>query len=312
MILTCPDCATSYFVDDEKIGPDGRAVRCASCGTRWTARLEPELHLTTTAEEGAIGFEPLRASEPAADPVAVSDLPAEELPKVFRARAEARRNVKAAAATGVIWGVIGVVLLLLLGAAYVFRVDVVRIWPRTASAYAMIGLPVNPVGLDFEGVEAKPALQEGHATLLVTGKIRNIKDHAIEMPALKIEVTDAKGKAVATKIADPDNASIPPGQTRHFLVSLLDPPVSSQDVKVSFVLDRKTTAKAAAAAGKTPLPKVQLRGPAEEAPPLAGGSPEPIEAKALPPGAQINLPEPPAAPALAPTPAAAPKSKPHG
>ena len=34
MILTCPDCATSYFVDDSKIPADGRLVKCASCGAR--------------------------------------------------------------------------------------------------------------------------------------------------------------------------------------------------------------------------------------------------------------------------------------
>src|SRR3954469_19508388 len=38
MILTCPECATSYFVDDSRIGPAGRTVKCSHCGARWTAR----------------------------------------------------------------------------------------------------------------------------------------------------------------------------------------------------------------------------------------------------------------------------------
>src|SRR3569833_1066658 len=37
MILTCPECATSYFVDDSRISPAGRVVKCSSCGARWTA-----------------------------------------------------------------------------------------------------------------------------------------------------------------------------------------------------------------------------------------------------------------------------------
>src|SRR5688572_11202943 len=45
MILTCPECATSYFVDDLKIPRGGRMVKCTSCSARWRAyqdRAEPE------------------------------------------------------------------------------------------------------------------------------------------------------------------------------------------------------------------------------------------------------------------------------
>src|ERR1700761_5037346 len=59
MILTCPECATGYFVEDEQVPATGRAVRCASCGHRWTALPERPLELVTSETEGAIAREPV-------------------------------------------------------------------------------------------------------------------------------------------------------------------------------------------------------------------------------------------------------------
>ena len=57
MILTCPECATSYFVDDARIPAEGRRVRCSSCGHRWTAGPDgpipdvPEIEVATPPPE---------------------------------------------------------------------------------------------------------------------------------------------------------------------------------------------------------------------------------------------------------------------
>ena len=100
MILTCPECATSYFVDDSKIPAEGRAVKCAACGARWTAHRSEELELEVSEEEGAVAREAAPAEEP--EP-AVSELPGEALPRAFRQRAETERRVREAATTGIVW-----------------------------------------------------------------------------------------------------------------------------------------------------------------------------------------------------------------
>lgn len=43
MLLVCPSCASSYEVDEGKLGSSGRSVRCKRCATIWfaSAKLEP-------------------------------------------------------------------------------------------------------------------------------------------------------------------------------------------------------------------------------------------------------------------------------
>jgi predicted Zn finger-like uncharacterized protein len=246
MILTCPECATSYFVDDSKIPPEGRSVRCASCGARWTAQLEPELELVSDPEEGAIAREP-EVEAPPEPPI--SDLSGEELPKVFRAKADTDRKVRQAAAVGVAWAAAVAVVAVLVALAIVFRADVVRSWPRSAAAYAVLGLPVNSLGLVLENVKAEPALKSGHAALSISGRIRNVEDQVLTAPPLRINLLNKAGKPVVTQIARATDPRIPPGQTRHFAIDILDPPTSAHDLEVSFIADQ-SDAKAAHAEPK--------------------------------------------------------------
>src|SRR5437870_2243727 len=104
MILTCPECATSYFVDDGKIPAAGREVRCAACSTRWTA--------TPSKASDTIELEtPLAPAETAPEPDSAIEIDSglrrrpnrEALPTAFRARVQEKKSVKAAAAAGAVW-----------------------------------------------------------------------------------------------------------------------------------------------------------------------------------------------------------------
>ena len=256
MILTCPECATRYFVDDARVGPNGREVRCASCGNRWTARPEENpLELDSSPEVGAMGDDNGRtAFKGDAATTVAGDLPAEELPKAFRARAQTRAKEREAAATGVVWAGLAGGFAVLIGAAVFLRQDISQIFPRAAGAYAMAGLPVNLVGLTIEGQHAQPTLIDGHAALTVSGALRNIRGKPVVAPPLRISLLAPDGRVVATQIADPDGARIPSGAARHFSVDVLDPPVSATNVEIAFVLAPKPPSDAGRSAPAKPAP----------------------------------------------------------
>ncbi|HEX4182710.1 MAG TPA: DUF3426 domain-containing protein [Caulobacteraceae bacterium] len=287
MILTCPECASRYFVDDDSIGEAGRVVRCSSCNARWTAYKESVEPAAPPTPELVAAAESAPAAEPVGAPVSAS----EPLPRTFRERAATQKKVREAATVGAVWAGLLACFGLLIGVTVIMRQDIARIWPRTAGAYAMAGLPVNLVGLIIENQHAQPQLQDGHAALVISGSLRNIRDRPVASPPLRISLLNAAGRPLAVKFADPDGARIPPGEARRFVIDMLDPPVSATDVDIAFVMDR--SARPAAGA---PLPaRLSLRG---------------ADAPSGPPGTPI--PSVPAAQPVQPLPNASPYALPKG
>lgn len=231
MILTCPECATRYFVEDSRLGAEGRTVRCASCKNSWRAQAEEPLELTNSAEEGAVAREAL--SFKADEPVGVA---APDVPKVFRAKIEARRKVKEAATAGVVWAGMVSCFAAVLVAAYVFRVDVVKLYPRAAGAYAFARVPVNPTGLEFERIKAEPATI-GSSSVIVTGQIRNVEDIGAVPPPIRIALLDSHGKRMRSQVIRLATPRVAPGKAVAFTATLEDPTGKADDVAVEFALD---------------------------------------------------------------------------
>lgn len=294
MILTCPECATAFFVDERKIPPQGRMVKCGQCAHRWTAEPvaveaepEPQEELDDRwleeRERAAAEAEAPEESEPTLE--GEDEIGADDLPKAFRAKAADERKVRQAAATGVIWAGMAAALVLMVALAAVFRINVVTLWPKSAAAYAWVGLPVNSLGLTLEAVRAEPALQEGHAALSVSGMFRNVKDVPITAPPLRISLLNKAGKRLSTKIAQPADAVVPPGETRHFAIAILDPPTSATQLEVAFAPEaaKKGMLLPKAARAATPhaaeAPVLRDDDPTAVAPQVA---PAPVEAQPLP------------------------------
>lgn len=275
MILTCPECATSYHVDDSRIPEAGRTVKCSSCGARWTANKgEPEV--------AAPEPEPQPVPAPAAQaPAAVPDIPPDDLefvaverePEPARRRAAARPAAKAgdeSRSKVAVWVSAAAIVVALVAGAIVFRTEVVQMLPQSRKAYAGLGLPVNSLGLVIENLHAEPTFVGGRPVLSVTGSIRNVRDEAVTAPSIRVNLLNLKGKPIAAKVAKPIDPQVPAGATRHFAIAISDPPSNARDLEVVF----ETAAQRAARTQVAPAPP-----------------PAPVEAQPLPAGAPDALPE---------------------
>jgi hypothetical protein len=158
-------------------------------------------------------------------------------------------------------------------AALIFRIDVVKILPGSAGAYAAVGLPVNTVGLviDRDSIKAQPVMQDGHAAVTITGAIRNITEHAVAAPPLRVELLNGKARRVAGQLAAAADPTIPPGEVRHFAITFLDPPRTAKDLQIGFATEAGA-AHAVKAALKVPekggdQPALALRGAQDAAAP---------------------------------------------
>ena len=284
MILTCPSCATSYFTPDEAIGASGRTVRCKSCRHTWRAMLDDPLELSHASAPGeAVSFS--KHDEP--EPESLAETAAPELPKAFRARAEQQRRLRRAATHGVVWAGIASGFAALLGSAWLFRVEVVEMAPRAAAAYAAIGLTVNPTGLDFEAVSARPVPSDP-GKVLVSGALRNVRDNERIAPPVRVALLDSHG----AEIGRIDAAPVLPGKVQGFAVVIPDPGARGQGVGVAFVLDEDP---GEAAPHPAPVHADTRRPPAAQAHAAAHEAPAPTPAAAA--GADGGL-----RPALTPAP----------
>jgi len=237
MILTCPECASRYFLPDVQIGANGRKVKCAQCGHTWR-----EFPQAIAEQDSPPGELPIAESPPPPSPAA--GLRAE----ILRSQKEmADRNARqAATVVAAVWAGLAAALAVALLAAAVFREQMVKWVPGAATAYAAIGLPVNSAGLLIEKVKAAPGTMPGHRALMVTGVLRNVSVAPVAPPAFRIDELDKAGRTLDRKIIRIAAPALKPGEARAFSLGVADPPGGYQDVAVTFAPPPPQAAKPAA------------------------------------------------------------------
>ena len=233
MILTCPDCATSYFVDDDRVPPQGRLVKCSSCGNRWRAMPEG----ASEPEPGSPSLQPTPDAEAdearAVRPEITDDL--EVIGPAGKAKARAKAKPDRKPALALIAGLVGAVVLVAgLGATIVMRQALVEAAPVVAPVFEAVGLDVDTLGLSLEDVTSKAVMQGGRAVLEITGVIHNRTKADVGTPPIRISLLGKDGVVVAGMVARPLNARVPAGARRYFAVSFPNPPKGSHELEITF------------------------------------------------------------------------------
>jgi predicted Zn finger-like uncharacterized protein len=119
-------------------------------------------------------------------------------------------------------------------ALVIWRGDVVRVMPQTASLYATIGLPVNLRGLAIEDVQSAKEVQDGIAVLVIDGRIVNRSRMLLEVPRVRLALRNGAGGEVYNWTALPSRPVLGPGDDQPFRTRLASPPGDGKDVLVRF------------------------------------------------------------------------------
>jgi predicted Zn finger-like uncharacterized protein len=239
MILTCTSCSTRYYADDAAIGPAGRTVRCAACGFSWFA--EPQLELKTAAAEAPAP----RAEAPVREPLtrerverlrraAEQPGPAPSAAAKFRAQQAERMRRERTRAAVAVWGATGAALAASATGMVAFRQDVAEIWPRSASAFAALGLDVNVYGLEFYHLTVEREFDGPTPILLVSGEVRNIGRDNKLVPPVRISLRDSRSQEIFELVDAVTDQPIEAGAAVPFQIRVENPPADAVDLEATF------------------------------------------------------------------------------
>jgi predicted Zn finger-like uncharacterized protein len=123
-------------------------------------------------------------------------------------------------------------------ALIIWRGDVVRLLPQTATFYKTVGLEVNLRGLTFRDVKISNETVDGKPVLVIEGQIVAETHKTVELPRLRFSVRDAHGAEIYAWNAVMDQPVLKPGEKAWFKSRLASPPPEGRNIDVRFFTKR--------------------------------------------------------------------------
>ncbi len=256
LVITCPECGTSYKADPKAIGPNGRTVRCANCQATWfvpapdiiAKTKTPSGEMKTAAAEGAgqdmadaIALkDDLQSEEPALvtplkAPKPDGRLQASEIQSsssdgvkgadvMLRDQADAVRLKRRKRTIRLIWIITALLSLAAIVTAYLNRQEIVNRYPQAASLYQSLGLEVREGGLTIDPPTAKTTLIEGRPVIRIEGALRNLSKEPVDLPLIEMTLHDPSGAERVQWFVEPAQTRLSAQGRLPFVTEYADPP----------------------------------------------------------------------------------------
>jgi predicted Zn finger-like uncharacterized protein len=252
----CPSCNAAYKLDEAKIGPQGRKLKCAKCATIWVATLpEPPVEAPATPKAEADVETPAHAQAlppliddpvfrddalPELNEADGNDEPAQgeiperlAVPDLDKLAGWERKRVSRMFRGETLWMLVGglVVVAGAMAAVGVYwntlpetpEASQPALAQKTAAQELKIGYGLPPEGIVLKQVRGEVADVSGDAVLNVSGVMTNLKAESVMVPALRLELVGHDDTVRdAWPIAQTSGTLVPRGQ-RSFSVSLTGP-----------------------------------------------------------------------------------------
>jgi len=119
-------------------------------------------------------------------------------------------------------------------ALLIWRAEIVRLLPQTATFYRMVGLDVNLRGLAFRDVKISNEIVEGKPVLVIEGVIVAEAKKPVELPRLRFSLRDAQGAEIYAWNSVLEQPMLRPGERAQFKSRLASPPPEGRNIDIRF------------------------------------------------------------------------------
>ncbi|WP_068310762.1 zinc-ribbon domain-containing protein [Polycladidibacter hongkongensis] len=274
MKITCSNCKTTYAISEEKLGSQGRKLKCSKCGTVWHEPAPQSLREITAPQEqepASLNLEdgqivsskkevekqPAKQNEPTKNSFGEvlpafeeppqpaneqqTQQPAEQPKKPRPSQKKNSRLVKyPARAFGMALFALAVFMSV---GTYTYRNTLVKRYPELASLYRLVGISVNTRGLVFNSIRTFREYEEGSTLLVVEGTIENISDAAVEVPPIRLSMRGQDNREITAWTAQPLQTRLTSGQKTRFRTRLAKPSEMATSIQLRFTKRLEKRAK---------------------------------------------------------------------